>query len=178
MIRLVLFALLTALAFLLDPIVASELGGATFRPNVLLIPLLVAIFAWPGSVAVVCGACIGLICDCLAGHALGPQAAAFAILAAIGSLVPPRPLSTSGLLFSLLIEAFAAELVASSIRLTFEGRPFIADAIAPQAAATALSTALLLSAVWFLARSLAKPFVRRPRAAGRAVSIGWQRTAD
>ncbi len=53
MMRLVFLSLLTAVAFLLEPIVSSEVASATIRPDVLLIPLVVAVVAWPGSVG--CG---------------------------------------------------------------------------------------------------------------------------
>jgi rod shape-determining protein MreD len=178
MIRLVLLALLTALAFLLEPIVGSEIGSSTFRPDILLIPFLVAILAWPGPSAVVWGGVIGLVCDCLTGPHLGPQMAAFALLAAIGSLVPARPLSTMGLFVFSFGYAVAAEIVSSTIHLTLDGRPFVATAAAAQAAGTALSTALLISSVWLLARRMARPLVRRRPDDERIVSIGWQRSAD
>jgi rod shape-determining protein MreD len=177
MIKLVLLALLTALAFLLEPIVGSEIGSSTFRPDIPLIPVLVAILAWPGPSAVVWGGVIGLVCDCLTGPYLGPQMAAFALLAAIGSLVPARPLSTTGLLFFSLGYAIAAEFVSSTIRLTLDGRPFVANAVAAQALATALTTALLISSVWLVVRRLTRPLARRPDGE-RIVSIGWQRSAD
>jgi rod shape-determining protein MreD len=178
MIRQVLLALLTAFAFLLEPIVGSELAGSTFRPDILLIPFLVAILAWPGPSAVVWGGVIGLVCDCLTGPYLGPQMAAFALLAAIGSQVPARPLSTTGILFFSFGYAIAAEFASSTIRLTLDGRPFAANAVAAQAVGTALTTALLISSVWLVARRLTRPLVRRRPDGERIISIGWQRSAD
>jgi len=178
MIKLVLLASLTALAFLLEPIVGSEFAGSTFRPDILLIPFLVAILAWPGPSAVVWGGVIGLICDCLTGPHLGPQMAAFAFLAAIGSLVPARPLSTMGLLCFSFGYTIAAEFVSSAIRLTLDGRPFVANVVAAQALAPAVTTALLISSVWLVARRLTRPLVRRRVEGERIVSIGWQRSAD
>jgi rod shape-determining protein MreD len=178
MIRLVLLALLTALAFLLEPIVGSEIASSTFRPNILLIPFLVAILACPGPSAVVWGGVIGLVCDCLTGPCLGPQMAAFALLAALGSLVPAPPLSTMGLFFLSFGYAVAAEIVSSAIRLTLVGRPFVPTAAAVQATGTALTTALLISSVWLVARRLTRPLVRRRSDGERTVSIGWQRSAD
>jgi rod shape-determining protein MreD len=178
MIRLVLLALLTALAFLLEPIVGSQIGSSPFRPDILLIPFLVALLACPGPSAVVCGGIIGLVCDCLTGPCLGPQMAAFALLAAVGSLVPARPLSTLGLLCFSLSCTIAAEFGSSAIRLTLDGRPFVANLVAAQALAPAVSTAILISSVWLVTRRLTRPLVRRRVEGEQILSIGWQRSAD
>ena len=179
MMRLVFLSLLTAVAFLLEPIVSSEVASATIRPDVLLIPLVVAVVAWPGRSAVVWGGFIGLVCDCLTGPSLGPQMAAFSLVAAIVSLAAPRPKSMVGIFLLSFGCTAAAETVLLAIRLALDGRPLVAVPAAAQVAGTSLTTALLISGMWLVARRLTRPLARRRvDAAERIVSIGWQRSAD
>jgi rod shape-determining protein MreD len=178
MTKLVLLSLLTALAFLVEPILGSEIASETIRPDVLLIPFIVAIVAYPGPWAVVCGGLIGLLCDCLTGHNLGPQMAAFSLMAVIGSLVAPRPRSAIGVFLFSFGCAAGAETVLLAIRLALDGRPLVAFPAAVQVAGTSLTTAILISGVCLVARRLTGPFERRRSDVGRIVSIGWQRSAD
>jgi len=176
--KLVLLSLLTALAFLVEPILGSEIASETIRPDVLLIPLIVAVVTCPGPWAVVCGGLIGLVCDCLTGHSLGPQLAAFSLMAAMGSLLAPRPRSASGVFLFSFVCAAAAETVLLALRLALDGRPLIAVPAVVQVVGRSLLTAFLISGVWLVARRLTGPFERRRSDVERIVSIGWQRSAD
>src|ERR1700685_3134827 len=90
--------LLGALAFVLEPVAASEFAGWGLRPDLPLSVLVAGIIVCPGPAAVIAGGAIGLLCDCLAGSRVGPLMAAFALLAAIGSLTSIRPLSLARVL--------------------------------------------------------------------------------
>ena len=73
-----LFSLLTILAVLCEPLVSVQIGNPALRPDMLLVPVVAAVVAAPGPIAVLSGGLIGLICDCLTGPQPGPQTAALA----------------------------------------------------------------------------------------------------
>lgn len=178
MMKVIVLSLLTALAFLLEPIVGSQIASATIRPDVLLVPLIVAVVVCPGPSAVLWGGLIGLICDCLTGPSLGPQMAAFALIAAIGSLASPRSKSVVEIFLLSFGCTAVAETVSLAIRRALDGRPLVAAPVAVQVVGTSLMTALLIGGVWLVARRLTGPLARRRPEAERIVSIGWQRSAD
>jgi rod shape-determining protein MreD len=177
MMRGIFLLLLTAAAVAIEPIVSAEVVHAAIRPDVLLIPLLVAVVAWPGSTTVVWGGLIGLVCDCLAGSSMGPRMAIFSLIAAIGSLAAPRLRSVTGVFLLTFACAAAAETASLVIRFAFEGRPLVAAA-AVEIAGPALAAALMISGAWLVARRLSRPFARSRVESERSVSIGWQRSAD
>jgi len=178
MIRLILLLLLTALALMSEPIVNSEISSPTIRPDVLLIPLIVATVSSPGPVAVLCGGLIGLICDCLTGSCLGPQMGAFALIAAIGGSISPRSKSIAGVFLLSTGCMVAARIVSLAIRSAFDGTSVAAAPALAQVGGTSLTTAILIVGVWFAARRTNRSFARRSHEAARIVSIGWQRSTD
>ncbi len=120
--KFVFVSLLAVLAFMLEPVVGPLLGGATYRPDILLLPVVAAVIACPGSPAVVLGAIVGLVCDCLAGATVGPQMAAFSLTAAAASLLP-RPKSVVGIFALSFACAAGLETAIAAIRLAQTGRP-------------------------------------------------------
>jgi rod shape-determining protein MreD len=178
MIRLILLLLLTALAILSEPIVNSEVSNPTIRPDVLMIPIMVAVVACPGPIAVFWGSLMGLVCDCLTGPWLGPQMGAFALIAAIGSSISSRSKSIVGVFVLSCGCAFAARIFSLAIRSTSDVTSvFTAPALA-QVVGASLTTAILIVGVCFAARRITRPFARRGSEESRIVSIGWQRSTD
>jgi rod shape-determining protein MreD len=175
--KFVFISLLAVLAIMLEPVVGPLLGGATFRPDILLLPVVAAVIACPRSPAVVLGAIVGLVCDCLAGTTVGPQMAAFALIAAVASLVP-RPKSVVGIFVLSFVCAAGLGTAIAVIRLAQNGRPLSELPPTVEIAAPALMTAIVIGGVWLAAWQLTRPFSRRRLDGGRLVSIGWQRTAD
>jgi rod shape-determining protein MreD len=172
-------SLLTVIALACEPIVSAEIGNPTFRPDVVLIPLVAAVVATPGSAAVFCAAVIGLICDCLTGPHLGPQMAAFALLAAIGSLISLRPKSIVDVFLLSFGCVFAARTAAMAARLTFDNEPVSPTTAGAHVACASFVTAVLLIAVLLLIRWAARPFVRNSWVAQtNLATLGWSRTAD
>jgi cell shape-determining protein MreD len=146
-------ATLTAAAIALEPAFHGALAGSDWEPNLLLVPFALALLTGPGPSAVLWCAFVGFVADCLSGAALGPQTAAFAIVAAIGSLVIPDRLRTA---VEHAAIAFAAILsgvwLAAGLRLLLE-----AGATPPPLADTtraAAATAGLIAASGFLLRRL------------------------
>jgi cell shape-determining protein MreD len=175
--KFVLVSTLTLLFFMLEPVIGPLLGGATTRAEVLCFPVVAAVIACPGSSAVVLGAFVGLVCDCLAGAAVGPQMAAFALIAAVASLTS-RPKSVVGIFVLSFACAAGLEAAIVAIRSAQSGFPLSRLPSAVEMAVPALVTAIVMSGLWLAARQLTRPFARRPLDGGRFVSIGWQRTAD
>ncbi len=143
--------LLSAVALLAAPIVDQACGDRSFRPDLLLAPLVICVSLCPGAPAVVCCGVLGLILDCLAGPHLGARAACFCLLAAVASLISGDRdqswgrrlvgwwalLSVAGVLSQLL----ARSSVGSDLHVATVGR----EAIFP-----AITTALLLAAGWLV----------------------------
>jgi rod shape-determining protein MreD len=175
--KFVFVSLLAVLAFMLEPVVGSLLGRATFRSDIPLLPVVAAVIACPGSPAVVLAAIVGLVCDCLVGATVGPQMAAFSLIAAVASLTA-RPKSAVGIFVLSFVCAAGLETAIGAIRLAQNGRPLSELPPAGEIAAPALMTAIVIGGVWLAAWQLARPFSRRRLEGGRLVSIGWQRTAD
>jgi rod shape-determining protein MreD len=178
MLRLIFLLLLTALAILIEPIVNSEISSPTIRPDVLLIPLIVAVITCPGPVAVIWGGVIGLVCDCLTGPCVGPQLGAFGLIAAIGSSSLRRSKSLAGVFTVATGCAVAARIISLATRLADEESFAGAAPALAQIVGTSLTTASLIVGVWFAARQTIRPFARRNAEGARIVSIGWQRTTD
>ena len=177
--RLGWLSLLTILALSCEPIVSAEIATPTLRPDVVLIPIVAAVVATPGSAAVFCAAVIGLISDCLTGQHLGPQMAAFAIVAAVGSLMSLRPKSIVDVFLLSFGCVFAARTVAMAARLTLDHEPLNATTAGMQIAGTSFVTALLLIAVLLLVRWAARPFVRHSWVAQTNLAkLGWSRVSD
>jgi rod shape-determining protein MreD len=175
--RFVFISLLAVLAFLLEPVVSSLLGGATLRPDILLLPVVAAVIACPGSWAVILGGLIGLVCDCLAGATVGPQMAAFSLIASVASLMT-RPRSVVGVFVLSFVCAAGLETAIAAIRLAQNGRPVFELPPAIEIAGPALMTAIVIGGVWLAAWQLTRPFARRRLDGGRRIAIGWQRSAD
>jgi rod shape-determining protein MreD len=172
-----LVVMLTVLVFLLEPVIGPLFGGATLRAEVLCFPVVAAVIACPGSPAVVLAGLVGLVCDCLAGTAVGPQMAAFALIAAVASLLA-RPKSMVGIFVLSFACAAGLETTIAVIRSAQSGFPLSSLPPAVDMAVPAVMTALVMSGLWLAVRQLTRPFARRPVDGGRFVSIGWQRTAD
>jgi len=172
-----LVVMLTVVVFLLEPILGPLLGGASFRAAGLCFPVVATVIACPGSPAVVLAGLVGLVCDCLTGGTLGPQMAAFALIAAVASLTA-RPKSVVGIFVLSFACAAGLETAIAAIRSAQNGFRFPNLPAAVDMAVPAVVTAIVMSSLWLAARQLTRPFARRPLAGGRFVSIGWQRTAD
>ena len=172
-----LVATLTVLVFMLEPVLGPLLGGASLRAEILCFPVVAAVLACPGPPAVILGALVGLVCDCLAGTTVGPQMAAFALIAAVASLTA-RPKSVVGLFVLSFACAAGLETAIAAIRSAQSGFPLSGLPPAVEMAVPAVVTAIVMSGVWLAVRQLTRPFARRPLDGGRFVSIGWQRTAD
>jgi len=172
-----LVLMLTVLVFLLEPVVGPLFGGATVRADVLCFPVVAAVIACPGSSAVVLGALVGLVCDCLAGATVGPQMGAFALIAAVASLTA-RPKSVVGIFVLSFVCAAGLETAIAGIRSAQSGFPLSSLPPTVEMAVPAVVTAIVLSGLWLAVRQLTRPFARSPLDSGRFVSIGWQRTAD
>jgi rod shape-determining protein MreD len=170
--RFLFLCLLTAFAVLVEPILSSEVGNPTARPDVLLLPAIVALLVRPGWLAVVWGGLIGLVCDCLTGPCLGPQLAAFAILAAIGSVLSPRSKSLIAIFSISFGYVLAARTVSSTVHRALEALVPIFEPAGGQLLGSALSTAILVAAIWFAARQLSAPFSRRGLERERRPSFG------
>jgi rod shape-determining protein MreD len=171
--------LLSVFAFAIEPIVGSQITSDTLRPNVVLIPLVVGFLAWPGPFAVVWAGIVGLVCDCLAGTSVGPQMAAFALVAGVGTLMFPkdRPLSAFEIVLVCFGFLFSAEIASSLIRMSTEGRTVEAVFATRVAARSAATTTVLIGGFWLAGRALAYRLTGwRPMPPD--VSIGWQKSAD
>jgi rod shape-determining protein MreD len=177
--KLGLLSLLTVVAVLCEPILGAQIGNPALRPDVVLIPIVAAIVASPGPAAVFAGALIGLICDCLTGPHLGPQMAAFALIAAVGSVISLRPKSIVDVFLLSFACVFLARTAAMAARLSLDGHPFSATATAGHVASTSFVTALSLITILLLVRRVAKPFVRHSWVAKtRFATLGWSRSSD
>jgi rod shape-determining protein MreD len=172
-----LVLMLTALVFLLEPVVGPLFGGATVRADVLCFPVVAAVIACPGSSAVVLAGLVGLVCDCLAGATVGPQMAAFALVAAVAGLTA-RPKSVVGIFVLSFVCAAGLETAIAGIRSAQSGFPLSSLPPGVEMAVPAVVTAIVLSGLWLAVRQLTRPFARSTLDGGRFVSIGWQRTAD
>jgi rod shape-determining protein MreD len=177
--KLAWLSLLTVLAVACEPIVSAEIGNPTFRPDIVLIPLVAAVVATPGSAAVFCAAVIGLICDCLTGPHLGPQMAAFALVAAIGSLISLRPKSIVDVFLLSFGCVFAVRSAAMAARLALDNEPVSATTAGAHITGASFITAALLIVVLLLIRWAAKPFVRHSWVAQtNLATLGWSRVSD
>jgi rod shape-determining protein MreD len=179
MMKLGLLSLLTVVAVLCEPILGAAIGNPALRPDVVLIPIVAAIVAAPGPAAVFAAALIGLICDCLTGPYLGPQMAAFGLIAAVGSVLSLRPKSIADVFLLSFACVFLARIAAAAARFSLDGEPFSAPTIAGQIAGTSFVTALLLVTILLLVRRAAKPFVRHSWVAKtRLATLGWSHSLD
>ncbi len=179
MVRFFALAALTAAACSFQPIVDRELGGGSHRPDLLLVPLLVAVLASPGPWAVFWSGVVGLVGDCLAGPQLGPRMAAFALLAAVLSwTLPRRRLLAWEVGFFGFGLALGAGMASSAIGRILEDRPAVVADLAHDAAGRGLATSFLVGGVWIVFRQAGR-FMRRDRSVTTStVAIGWQRRAD
>ena len=172
--RVLSLGILTVFVLAMDPIFISALPGWSARPNVLLVPLAVAVMRWPGPLAVVWGGLIGLCCDCLSGPVLGPQMALFALLAAVGTFfIPQRPLTSIEILLFSFGFLFIGLAFSSLVKAWFSGPSPGSATGAGAVAGAALTTALLISVFWVAGRRL----LRRAgggRRRARGASRGWQ----
>jgi rod shape-determining protein MreD len=174
-----LFLLLTTLAVLCEPLVSAAIPNPALRPDVLLVPVVVAVVAAPGPIAVLCGGLVGLICDCLTGPQLGPQMAAFALIAAIGSLVSLRSKSIVDVFLLAFGCVFLGRAAALAAGHALDPQPFAAAGTAAQIGGTACITALSLIVVLLLIRRVARPFVRHSSVGTtRIATLGWSRVPD
>jgi rod shape-determining protein MreD len=173
------FLLLTILALLCEPIVSAEIANPALRPDVLLVPVVVAVVATPGPIAVFCGGLIGLVGDCQTGPQLGPQMAAFALIAAVGSLISLRSKSIVDVFLLSFGCVFLGRAAAMAACRSLDSRPLGAAAVAGQIAGTAFVTAVSLIGVLLLVRWAARPFVRHSWVGTtRIATLGWSRVAD
>lgn len=179
MTKLGLFSLLTILAVLSEPLVNGEIVNPATRPDVLLVPVVVGVVVCPGPIAVVSGALIGLVCDCLTGPQLGPQMAAIALIAAIGSLISLRSKSIVDVFLLSFGCVFLARAAAMAARHALDSQPLAALATAGQIAGTSFVTALSLVAVLLVIRRAARPFVRHSWVGQTKIAtLGWSRGSD
>jgi len=171
--------LLGVFAFAIEPIVGSQITNDALRPNVILGPLVVGILAWPGPFAVIWAGIVGLVCDCLAGTSVGPQMAAFALLAAVGTFILPkdRPLSAFEIVLFFFGFLFSAEISSSLIRMSIEGRTVEAVLATRVAAGSAGATTVLFCGFWLAGRAFARRLTGW-RPIPPDVSIGWQKSAE
>ena len=145
--RFALLAIISILAFLVAPIVEREMPESALRPDVLLVPIVAGVAWCPGPAAVVCSGAIGLGCDCLADSRPGPRLAAFALLAAVGSLaLPKRPRSLAAIFVFCFALALTAAAVSSAITISMAHQPLAWRSVCENSLGTALSTAILLTA--------------------------------
>lgn len=175
--KFVFVVMLTVLTILLEPVIGSLFGGATLRADILALPVVAAVIACPGSPAVALAGLVGLVCDCLAGPRMGPQMAAFALIAAVASLAG-RPRSVVAVFVRSFACAAGLETAIAAIRLAGNGRPVPELPPAVEIAGPALIAAIVIGGVWLFAWHLTRLFSRRRLDGGRLVSIGWQRSAD
>jgi rod shape-determining protein MreD len=179
MIKLGLFSLLTLLAVLCEPLVNGEIANPAIRPDLLLVPVVVAVVASPGPTAVVSGALIGLVCDCLTGPQLGPQMAAIALIAGIGSLISLRSKSIVDVFLLAFGCVFLARSAAMAARHSLDSLPFGSLASAGQIAGTSFVTAVSLVALLLVIRRIARPFARHSWVGqSKIATLGWSRSAD
>jgi cell shape-determining protein MreD len=154
---------LSACMFLVAPVIDREIGQATIRPNVLLVPIIVGVLYCPGPSAVVTSAAIGLGCDCLADSRLGPRMAVLALLAAMGTfLLPERPRSLMTVLSFAFAVTFAAAAFSLAISMSDSGQPFTWRNAWADVAGCAFATTLLVAAPRLVASVLWWAAVRRP----------------
>jgi rod shape-determining protein MreD len=171
--------LLTAVAVLLQPIAASELSNPALRPDVLLLPLIVAVLRWPGPLAVVWGGLIGLMVDCLAGQSLGPQMATFALFSAIGTVtVPQRRLSAIEIALFAFGLTFVSETLSSAICILLDGRTLRLSEAAAGAAKSAMMTTLVIGMLWLMGRVLGRRMWLGRDSRGRRTPAGWQASTE
>ena len=174
-----LFSLLTILAVLCEPLVSVQIGNPALRPDMLLVPVVAAVVAAPGPIAVLSGGLIGLICDCLTGPQPGPQTAALALIAAIGSLISLRSKSIVDVFLLSFGCVFLGRAAALAACHALDPHPFGAAAAAGQIAGTSFVTALSLIVVLLLIRRAARPFVRHSWVGtARIATLGWSRVSD
>jgi rod shape-determining protein MreD len=141
------------LAIAIDPIAASHMT-AFATPNLLLAPVVAAVFSVGGPLAVLCGGGCGFLCDCLGGSPLGIHMAVFGLIAAIGSSMVPRRLSASGILLLAFALAFVGQSLAASANLRLEGQPAGGlDALAVPLA-TGLFASALVGGIWIVRRTI------------------------
>ena len=177
MMKVVFLLLVTALAFGIEPIVGAEIPSETLRPAVLLLPLIVAVLLAPGAFAVVWGGLVGLCFDCLSGPTIGPRMAAFAIVAAAGTLLPLRRKTPA----RVAAISFCLPRRARSPRGQSSGRSKGRRSPTPQPCAiagTSLATALVTGLVCLAAARLARPFQSGQSDLQHVGTFGWQRGAD
>jgi rod shape-determining protein MreD len=159
--KLFLPVMFTAAALLVQPIVDESFGGS-FRPDLRLAALAICVSLCPGAPAVICGGLVGLILDCLTGPHLGARAAAFSVLAGLGSAaVGRRPESWPRRVAIWAVILFVAGLLSRFIVGAFQGVPFRLAAAIFDSALCAATTMILLCALWWGAELL----LRGPRAA-------------
>jgi rod shape-determining protein MreD len=179
MLKLGSLSLLTVFAVACEPILSAEIGNPMFRPDLVLIPIVAVVVTSPGPAAVFCAALIGLLCDCLTGPHLGPQMAAFGLVAAIGSLISLRPKSIVDVFLLSFACIFSARTAAMAARLTYDNEPLAATTAAAHIAGSSFVTALLLIAVLWLVRRAARPFVRHSWVAQtNLATLGWSHGLD
>src|SRR5580704_4966611 len=149
--RIFLTLMLSAMAFLLAPLVEHASVEWAIRPNLYLAPLAICLSLCPGAPAVIGCGLVGLFVDCLSGPQLGARAACFSLIAALASLaVGRRDESWSRRTVVWGITLFTTEIFSAIIACSSTGTTFRPGAAAFEAGRSALATTIFLSGLWLV----------------------------
>jgi rod shape-determining protein MreD len=169
--RTFLAVLLSALALLGAPIVEQACGDRSFRPDLMLAPLVICVSLCPGGPAVLCCGVLGLILDCLAGRHLGARAACFCLLAAVGSVTTGRrEESWARRYLGWWTLLFLAGALSQLITQSSAGGGLHVSAVAVDAALRAVATTILMTAAGLVVE-LAWRSRRSPRSDSRLAPV-------